>query len=390
METSKKNIMCLLLVMFVVSLCSSQQAFAEDEESGNNLSLPVIWADGITKVLRGTFGEETIGGDLWWAWTEVIEEEEVEKACLAELPDQVDCSPPEYDAFKVYPQRDPTNTWQAESLSLDPLVDPPVDVTFVDWGDNLEAKDWKLRSIIRTETILYQDISDDQMMGYEMRHLDGLGIDEVWGTTLNTYMSDEATVYTGCARLTIQRLLGEPYKTEICGEDEEGEPIYCRVPMENDELGLTWNPNTSEWEEVNPEDPIVEVGDTYFNSAVWEATGSQDNKVYSAEINVKGKVIYGYNWDTGEKDEDLHYDPGYYRITFSMDPDFDNDGTPDIALNTVFDTTQVLLAEEDPDSGDENNNETGGGIAVIDHYNDVSYIDVQLKVSKGRNGYRNK
>jgi hypothetical protein len=222
------------------------------------------------------------------------------------------------------------------------------------------------------------------MTGYEMIWLEGLGVDEVWGSTLNTYESIDATVYTGCARLTIQRLEldegEEVYEIVECGVNEEGEPVYCRVPIDNLRLGLTWNPVTSEWEQA--EDPIIGIGTTHFNSVVWEATGSQDYEVYSAEINVKGKVIYGYNWNTRV----LSDGPGYYRITFSMDGN-GNDGA--IQLNTVFDTTEVLLTEE-VDGGDEANNETGGGIAVIDHGNDLTYIDVLLKQKKGGGGGGNK
>ncbi|MCJ7692992.1 MAG: hypothetical protein MUO22_06205, partial [Sedimentisphaerales bacterium] len=341
MEMNKMNIMCFLLVgMFVVGFSCSQQVFAEDEESGNNLSLPVIWADGVEKVLRGTPGtmEEgvwvpgatTAEGNYWLAWTD---SEGIDQTCDTSVSGECDEAP--VDAIVVYPQRDLGNTWQAQSLLLDPISgdppvgDPPVDVTFVDWGDNLEAKNWYYKAIIRTETVLYQDISAAPMTGYEMKWLDGLGVDEVWGSTLNTYDSIDATVYTGCGRLTIQGLSVDPYETVTVpvldpngdpvpvlgsnGEpkvDENGDIIYeeyeARVPKTNEDLGLTWNPLTSVWEGA-----VMDA--THFNSVVWEATGSQDYEVYSAEINVKGKVIYGYNWNTRTFSDG----PGYYRITFS-------------------------------------------------------------------------
>ena len=192
MRISKINIMCLLLMgMFVVGLCCSQQAFAEDEEGGNNLSLPVIWADGVEKILRGIPGEgnETSDGDYWWFWIETIDGNEVEMTCHPAEGDCLDPLPPE--AVLVYPQRDPNNTWQADSKLLDPAEDPPVDVTFVDWGDNLEAKDWYYKSIIRTETILYQDISASPfvpMTGYEMIWLEGLGTVSYTHLTLPTIL----------------------------------------------------------------------------------------------------------------------------------------------------------------------------------------------------------
>ena len=214
MKMNKMNIMCLLLAgMFVASLCCSQQVFAEDEEGGNNLSLPVIWSDNVEKVLRGTPGDPNSDGDYWMVWYEMAADgNEVEMTCH---PAEGDCSDPlPVGAVEVYVQRDPLNDWQAQSLLLDP-ADPetlPVDVTYVDWGDNLEAKDWYYKSIIRTETILHKDISADPMLGYEMIRLEGLGIGEVWGTTLNIYDSNDATVYTGCARLTIQGLSVDPYE----------------------------------------------------------------------------------------------------------------------------------------------------------------------------------
>ena len=62
----------------------------------------------------------------------------------------------------------------------------------------------------------------------------------------------------------------------------------------------------------------------------------RDYEVYSAEINVKGKVIYGYNWNTRV----LSDGPGYYRITFSMDG---NGNDKEIQLNTVIDTIASIF-----------------------------------------------
>ena len=46
-----------------------------------------------------------------------------------------------------------------------------------------------------------------------------------------------------------------------------------------------------------------------FNKAVYEALDGPG--FYSAEINVKGKVIYGYTW----KVRTLNQGTGYYRLT---------------------------------------------------------------------------
>ena len=62
-----------------------------------------------------------------------------------------------------------------------------------------------------------------------------------------------------------------------------------------------------------------------------------DPVITMPEINVKGKIIYGYTW----KVRNLNEGDGYYRLTFS----FDNDGH--VPLNTFFDSnTKILVAEE--------------------------------------------
>ncbi len=38
------------------------------ETTGNNLSFPVIWADGVTKVVPGTMGTVTLAGEWWYVW----------------------------------------------------------------------------------------------------------------------------------------------------------------------------------------------------------------------------------------------------------------------------------------------------------------------------------
>lgn len=358
MKAKKREVVWLLVFGMLLSVLCIQPAVGEEEEpedSGNNLSLPVIWSDDVNKPLRGTLGEPSCVGDFWYVWYEVIDGNVVEMVCNPV--DQADCPPAGVDAVKVYPQRDPNNDWQAESLTLIPGTDPVLKVSLIDWGDNLEAKDWTDKAIIRTETVLYQDISLAPMTGYEMIWLEGLGTDEVWGTTLATYQSDLATVYSGCARLTIQELLVYPYDVN-------------HAPIPNEELGLVWDVN--HWDGDG-------IGATYLNSVVWNPSEGQDYASYSSEVNVKGKVIYGYNWNTRKQADG----PGHYRITFSLD-----DSNPEITLNTVFDpaVTQILLAEEDPNAGSENHNTTGGGEAVIDYVNNLTYIDVTLVPRRGGGG----
>ena len=89
---------------------------------------------------------------------------------------------------------------------------------WIDWGDSLESVDWYTRSQVRTEVVLFQNL-ETPMLEYEMRHTSGWGIDEVHGMAAS--LEDEplptrqqATVYSPCARLTIQKLMSRDDRPE--------------------------------------------------------------------------------------------------------------------------------------------------------------------------------
>lgn len=273
---------------------------AAEEVAGNNLSFPVIWSDSVTKVLRGTYGTSQFDGNF---------------SLVGDVP--------------AYLQQDPLNEWQAESHVP---AGTPVDVAWIDWGDNLEARPWNENSVVRVEVVLIEDLATP-MTAFEMLYVSGEGIDEMWGASTVTYASDQATVYSGCARLTIQKI------------DDVIDPV------------LTWNEALGEWE--------GDVSTPFFNGGVWEAEDGPSG--FSAEINIKGKVIYGYNWRVNR----LGDGAGTYRLTFSLDPNLS------IPLNTFFDTTEIfgrdVVETEEADSG-----EPLGGVAYIDYDNNLTWIDVEI------------
>jgi hypothetical protein len=316
MKMSKMNIMCLLLVSIIVAVsCPGQAAAKYDTGPGNCLSLPVIWSEGVTKDLRSAeimplLIGETIIDELGEVW---------------------------------YVQQDELNVWQADSVDGSAA---PVNLTTIDWGDNLEAHPWTIRSIVRTEAVLYQDISAAPMTGYVMKWLEGEGTTEMWGTNGVEYLSNDATVYSVLARYTIQRLNMDPY------DDVTG------LPIDNATLGLTWDAAIGEW--------TGSVGATLYNSAVWEAEGIDGKalaSIYSAEINIPGKVIYGYNWNVRKMNDGV----GFYRITFSLDAV--GGKAVEIPCNTFFTEGTVVKYSE---------NVEGGGIGVIDPAKNLTYIDVEI------------
>lgn len=354
------------------------------ELAGNNLSFPVVWAEGIAKPLPGTPGQEPSlnGAWMWWWGTE---ESDPNVVPLSAWPDPdnpgykddgiplswIGMPIPLHDANLVsaFIQKDPANVWQAETLIPESTHANPMVVDWIDWGDNLESVNWHTRSQVRTEVVLFAENKDwiadnpaTHWKEYEMRHVSGWGIDEVHGLACDPAFDNQgypghhayrlgpgnlATVYSCCARLTIQKLLAPR------GSQELTELVW--IPK------LGWTGST-----INP--PV-------FNMAVYE--GGDGPGYYSAEINVKGRVIYGYTWNV----RNLH-DPtgntaaGDYRITFSFDANAD--GTP---LNTAFWPGQTQIAQsadEAETKEDSGASPAGGAQAVIDFENNLTYIDIRI------------
>lgn len=320
---------------------------------GNNLSYPVIWADNAQVALRGDPGMTPIlEGEWWYVWgPDPIDPNSDILACPPDPEDNTLCldgsTPGEgYDNLvKAYIQKDPDNIWQAGNI-------PGSGITYVDiidWGDNLESVDWTTRSQIRTEVVLYK--TDVTMLEYPMKHVSGWGTNEVHGiaTTLNDVILEapgtQATVYSDNARLTIQKLL-----------------------IDRDEIldgMLEWQSGVG-WTEVDPETDYI--NPPIFNAAAHEDAG------YSAEVNVKGKVIYGYTWKTRNNNEG----PGDYRITFSFDERTN--------LMTSLENASILVPlEEEEIVYAESSSEGGGATAVLITEENLTYIDIRLtEKTKGK------
>lgn len=324
----------------------------DSETAGNNLSFPVIWSDGIAKELRGSEGDVSLTGTWWGVWgDDPVDPQAPLYSCGPYLGDVQPCLE---TAYKAYIQKDVLNQWQASNW----VPEEPVNVSSIDWGDNLESIDWNLKSQVRVETVLYKDL-DEQVTQYAMRHCFSWGEDEVHGlqTDLegNIIYGDGniATVYTPNARLTIQKL-----------EVDDIEGIGAK---------LKWREKDG-WTESDDFIGQNIINDTpLFNMVINDA--SDGPGFYNAEVNVKGKVIFGYTWNVRNDNEK----EGYYRITFS----FDETGGP--TLNTFFDQfTEILLAEEEGeittssnDSG-ESGEANRGGDAKIDVNNNLTYMDILI------------
>lgn len=264
---------------------------------GNNLSFPVLFADGI-----GLSGQ-TIDGtvDPWL---------DVNTGMRPTTSDVVDPFPyfneedvlPELPGW--YPQKT-SSTWQAD-WALGP-ADPeePVNVRAA-WGDNLSSVTYSTSSVIRVETLLYQAldplVEDQQMNAYEMQLLSGAGPTELQGTNTETYFATTRRVYTPHARLTIEKLLG-------------------------------------------PGGDVDESVAAEFDKAIYEAYGTDGPGGYGAEINVGGSLVYGYVWMLRTSALTEAQKVGWWRLTFSLDPVAEVGGA-DIQRRVVIDDVDGASGED--------------------------------------------
>ncbi len=374
-----------------------------EETAGNNLSFPVIWAEEVSKPLNGESpGVEKLDGEWWYWWGMEGEDPNIVPLSCAPDPDeeyfnnlnicddgipfQVTGSAPGEGWVKAYLQKNPENVWQAGNTNwsdIDYLENLYVD--WIDWTDALESVDWYTRSMVRVEVVLYKEL-ETPVIEYQMRHVSGWGIDEVHGLATdqnqNVMLGDgtQATVYSPCARLTIQKLL-----VPRDDPDPEAEPDSPNPDLS----GLSWDPVNHQWIGLGL------INGPIFNLPVYESGDGPG--YYAAEINVKGKIIYGYTWNVRKLNDSTDGTAaGDYRLTFSFDNSCGTDEAElPVYLNTYFDgtdingnyITQILLPEEEAEpeveSGDETNNETGGGTAIIGFADNLTYMDVRIQEKTG-------
>lgn len=323
-----------------------------DESVGANLSYPVIWSEGVKKVLRtppaGTVDGVKLTGSWWYVWGEDPIDPSAPILSCNPLIAGMTCygSTPIETVYKAYLQKDANNYWEAYNAP----ATGQLNVDFIDWGDNLESVDWRIVSKVRTEVVLYESLPTP-VLQYAMRHVSGWGSDEMHGlqTTMNGEIvygpGDQATVYSPHARLTIQK-------------------ITSPTPT------LVWNPQTHAW--------TGDVGAPVFNKAVWEAGDGPG--YYNAEVNIKGKVIYGYTWDVKKANQGA----GVYRITFSFD---DQAGSVSGNLNTHFDdATQIMYPDAEGEESISAASVIMPRVAQKDVANNLTYIDINITTGSGGSG----
>lgn len=266
-----------------------------EETAGNNLSFPVIAVDGFgISPVTNSFTVPYTG-----AYTGLTDEE------IAEL----ESSGP------WYPQKTEGNVWQAGYIN-----NGSEDVTYIDWGDNIESVYPKIRTPFRLEVTLYKTLVTP-MSVYTMAVLEyPSSSSELQGTNTNTDDSYFATIISTKPKLVIQ-YLGTSKPTD-----------------------LTWS--VYQWTSSSPLFPV--------------------DVTFLPELNVGGKYIYGAS-SGGWKPTSL----GYYRITFY------------IPTSSGIDFTSTTTVANFSD-GFTGTGEGTAATPIVDDVNNLTYVDVEVKTGGGK------
>ncbi len=385
----RNSIVYILAVAYVTF--ASASAFAQsgggghggggghEEGAGSNLSVPLIFAEGvgITGAAIDLADPATTGlrywtpspnyklqGVRWYTW----DDGGTQQVCDPAQPNPV-CPPaPEPpDLKRVYLQADENNIWQADWL--DGSLNGPIEVSTVNWGDDIESHVWSTRQRqVRVEMALSKSGLDPSLDGYTMQYLSGRGETENWGVLAShsnppvpeLYQTDTASVYSPCLRLTIQKIV-----------PDTGSPDAPPTTT------LTWNAASGAWNGA---------AYTILNRAVWEGLGLDGPATgLGGEINIKGQMIYGYNWQV----LDMILPPpvrkvGWYRLTFSLDGSTAGGkacGT--LGLNSSMRNAMIAASEETEGTMEEEEEEGPVFTAALDAANNLTYLDLYIAPGMG-------
>jgi hypothetical protein len=293
---------------------------AEEEGYGNNLSMPVVFAEGYG--LTGMMTQE------YTTYPTATEDDGLRPRTNAEaLPFTETGDPAPYldpldeyvlDEVTYYMQKGPS-VWKA--YAKDGATDKKV-AAKVYFGDNLTGHQWTTNvKIIHLEMGLQREMATAALT-YPMTSLYGDKMNEVFGTTGAPTTGTTATVYTPMGRLVIQKL------------NKKHQPI-----------------------------------DKVFSQAIYQGYGVDGEGKFATEVTGSGTLSYAYNWRPAATDD--YGRAGWWRISFKIDEQGKwNNGVEDV---TVARNAKIV--------GKIVSSETEGEdplfpIKVVDPY--TAYVDIQI------------
>lgn len=350
-----------------------------EETTANNLSYPVLFT-GAAIALNGSMDGYTLVGELGAGFSYGCDRPQVigtttypNFSCVSETgvaltydecATSLDyCAPTAGCAGgtcvveRIYWQKR-SSAWQAGNV----IYAGATPVHFGDWGDNLESQTWSSTSVVRVEFTPFNTLTAS-LRGYQMWHVSGQGVTELWGVRATNdplayaYDGTHATVHTATAVLVLSKL------------------------------------ETGVGSSVNPPDPAAFT----WNGTGWTAAAQNTSVAPGAELNIGGKVMYGYNWKlkTFVMDGGV-VKGGWWRLTFVPGsaltilpqccavpaegcPAADACITltaPPAAPAAVPLDLEVAAAAEEGDTGPLY-------VPVADAVNNLTYIDVYIQAAKG-------
>ena len=257
---------------------------AGTETVGNNLSNPVIFAEGFG--ITGLSSATATTGEPWQqAWTGL----RIPSVTNPTLTTGTDGTYTDATGT-YYLQGVEQNSWQADWVDGTGGGPYPVNVK---WGDNVlstlsstsgGSTPWTTTSTIHLEVAMQSTTHDSTLHYFPTQALYGSGSTEVFGTTGQLTQVPaliNPNVYSDAAYLVIQQVNSATDQTAV------GNPIHILA---------TWNRSVE---------------------------GPSSNAL-TPEVNAAGNVDYSYNWFTGRD----HLSAGYYKLTFGISTPSSPAGTP--------------------------------------------------------------
>lgn len=251
--------------------------FARETGFGNNLSAPVIFSEA-----RGITGLNVLNGSSKvFANTGLRPTAASDAAALAQLT-AAGAVPFWYTANVPAPYggtpgvfwQKTSNTWQAQWDARSSGVTPVI----LDWGDNLKRGEFPVNAVIRVEHVLVAN-DGTMLQGFPM----DISVNPSSPSEQQGILADGAqtatvaltpTVFSDRARLRLQKL-----------NAKGGTPVF-----------------------------------TYFDKAVFEGFGVDGPGKYAAEINVGGRLVFGYVWQLSKVSMPTGIaKDGWWRITYMLD-----------------------------------------------------------------------
>lgn len=241
---------------------------AEEETLGNNLSMPLIFAEG--------YGLTGMATQPYTTYPTDTENDGLRPQTVAEVLPFTETGEPapnldpadayELDGVTYYMQKGPS-TWKAFARDGKPGLKVK---SLVYFGDNLTGHKWTANAkIIHLEMGLQREMATAKLT-YPMTSLFGDKRNEVFGTTGIPETGTTAKVYTPMGHLVIKKL---NKKHKVLG--------------------------------------------TLFSQAVYEGYGVDGGGKFATEVTGSGTVSYAYNWflrNTGDFKK-----TGWWRIIFKID-----------------------------------------------------------------------